>query len=129
MSETIDVKGVVQLIRGILASVAKLSDEQLSALMIGKAKFKYFKPAEPKNKAARLDVEQMDKIIAFLKGCNNKEEGEKYITEQKLTIADLKELLSHIEIRSSSKKKGDIIAILLQSTIGVRLQFDSVQRT
>jgi hypothetical protein len=129
MSKAIDIKGVVQVIRDILADVAKLSDEQLFALMAGKAKFRYFNQDEPKTKVAKLGVEQMDEVIAFLKGRNNKEEGEKYVVERKFTIADLKELLNHIGVRSSSKKKGDIIAILLQSTIGVRLEYESVQRT
>ena len=135
MADMMEANSIIKIIRNILSDLNKLKDEQLTALITGTAKFKYFSADELKassssKKNVGISKEKMDKIANFLEKCNNKKEAEKYIIKQKLTVLNLKELAKHIDIilDSSKTKKGEIIASLVQGTVGNRLEFASIQR-
>jgi hypothetical protein len=75
----------------------------------------------------RLSTEKIIEIHEFLEKCNSKEEAKKYLTEQKLTIPDLKRLAEHNNGSSYSlnRRKEDIIGSIVRNSVGFRLEYAS----
>jgi hypothetical protein len=122
-------RNFIEILRGILSDLNKLSDEQLQALMNNEAKFELVELKQKEDKASSFSQAKINEIIDFLKSCNSVEEAKLYIEKQKLTVPKLKEIAKSINAPLPTKKKADIINVLVEITIGARLRYESIQNT
>ena len=107
MSATTKAKGIIEILRGILTKLNKLSDEQLQALMDNTAKFEY----SEKNVKIELTAEAVQEIIDSLRAYEN-EDAKAYLNNFK--VSELITIAKHAGIKLRSKKKDHIIDFLIK---------------
>jgi hypothetical protein len=130
MPVTIEVRSLIELLRGILSDLNKLDDGQLQALINKEAKFKYIDNKPKSGKTPSITQADIEEIKVFLNKCEDIEEAKSYFEGQKkFTVPKLQDIAKQIGAHSSSKKKADIIKSLLEVTVVARLRYESIQRT
>ena len=78
-------------------------------------------------RGAGIGTEKIIEIHEFLRKCDSAEEAKKYLSEQKLTVPDLKKVAKHDGLSYPlDRKKEDIIDSIARDTVGFRLQNASI---
>ncbi|MBQ7263594.1 MAG: hypothetical protein IJR14_07715 [Synergistaceae bacterium] len=132
-----EMRDVVNVLRGILADLGKLDDDQLKALLDGTAKFKYYAPGEKPQPTKRsagggskkpaLDEAKMAEWKDRLFACKTKDEAVEFVNGlkvdgRKLTADQLKKWADFLPVVLLGRNKAEKVLSLVEGTVMAKLR-------
>ncbi|WP_432834140.1 Rho termination factor N-terminal domain-containing protein [Dactylosporangium sp. CA-092794] len=116
--------------------LASLPEDHLADIAEGRATITYHpygasKPVTPTRtpakRTAAKPAQDMTHVVEALEQMHTREEGERRLTP--MSVADLRAVAGELGISGISKtKKADLVAMLVERTIGARLNSAAVRR-
>lgn len=121
-------KEQLKLFKILLDTIDRLSEEELSALLSGKAYLKFELSGEQKTNEPSHTIP--DAFLAQLESCHSRESAQKYFDEANFSKITLKAIAKHYSIPIGSKDtNSQIIDKIIEIVVGSKLKYDTLLNT
>ncbi len=121
-------KEEIKLFKILLDTIDKLSEEELSALLSGKAHLK-FEPSGEQKSYELVDVIPND-FLTQLESCSSRESAQKLFDESNFSKVTLKAIAKHYSIPIGSKDtNSQLTGKIIEIVIGSKLKYDTLLNT
>ncbi len=121
-------KNQTKLLRILLDTIDRLSEEEISSLLSGKAHLKLEISSEQKN--CKTVNEIPSDFLTQLEGCKFRESAKKLFDESTFSKSELKAISKHYSIPIGSKDTNtQIIGKIIEIVVGSKLKYDALLNT
>ena len=121
-------KEAIKLFKILLDTIDGLSEEELSALLSGKAHLKIEPSGEQKSNESVYVIP--NDFLTQLESCDSRESAQKLFNESNFSKGTLKTVAKHYSIPIGSKDtNSQLISKIIEIVIGSKLKYDTLLNT